>query len=236
MRLREEQRGAASLATEPHTFSCLWTRVCLLHATTVASGQRGQSGYDHRGALWSLAAPGEGTAETGGRDALGPAALQGGRGSHSQNTHVTLSLWGLPTFDILAQPVSSAEKEHISSTLVHYHLGNCLFSIILTTHKLLVLDFPFKSPSSFFFFLNFSGCLYNSFFVFVFPCTLSLFWMWCYLSHTNWSLLQTGHTGYFTLPKPAPRSGEQAPPGAAGERDNPQAVLLSVLLSQKVFI
>lgn len=45
-------------------------------------------------------------------------------------------------------------KKHISSTLVHCRLGNCLFSIILTSHKLIVLDFLFKSPSSFFFLIN----------------------------------------------------------------------------------
>lgn len=45
-------------------------------------------------------------------------------------TCVLLSLWDRSKFDISVQPVSSAEK-YISSTSVHYHVGNCLFSIIL---------------------------------------------------------------------------------------------------------
>ena len=89
---------------------------------------------------------------------------------HPQNTRVTLSLWDLPKFDILVQPVSSAEKTpffYISSLSLRI-----MFSIILTTHELIVLDFLLKSPSRFFFFFNLSGCRYNSSFVFFFPCTL----------------------------------------------------------------
>lgn len=69
---------------------------------------------------------------------------------HPQNTRVTLSLWDLPKFDILVQPVSSAEKKpffYISSLSLRI-----MFSIILTTHELIVLDFLLKSPSRFFFF------------------------------------------------------------------------------------
>lgn len=38
-------------------------------------------------------------------------------------------------------------KKYVSSTLLHYHLGNCLFSIILTPQERTVLDFLFKFPS-----------------------------------------------------------------------------------------
>lgn len=61
-----------------------------------------------------------------------------------------LSLWDLNL--IFWYNLFPALKKYISSTLVHYRLGNCLFLIILTSHKLIVLDFLFKSPSSFFFF------------------------------------------------------------------------------------
>lgn len=59
---------------------------------------------------------------------------------------ILLSLWDRSKFDISARPVSSAEK-CISSTCVHYRVGNRLFSIILMTETLVALDFLPKSQS-----------------------------------------------------------------------------------------
>lgn len=63
--------------------------------------------------------------------------------------------WGISLNLIFWYNLFPVLKKYISSPLAHYHLGNYLFSIILTTHKLIVLDFLFKSPSSFFFFFKF---------------------------------------------------------------------------------
>lgn len=78
------------------------------------------------------------------------------RHDHSQNTPLTLSHWSFLNL-IFRHNLFPVLKKHDSSTLVHYHLGDCLSSVILTAHKLIALDFLVKSPSrfpfsSFFFF------------------------------------------------------------------------------------
>lgn len=91
-------------------------------------------------------------------------ALQGRGAILTTGTHASDCLLGISLNLIFWYNLFPVLKKYISSPLVHYHLGNYLFSIILTTQKLIVLDFLFKFPSSFFFFLIH---LYNSSFVFV---------------------------------------------------------------------